>query len=547
MSLMTILTTLVALTPVLAVFIFLVMLRMPAVRAMPISLLLTAVLTILVWQVPPIQVLAASLEGLIIAASILWILFGAMLLLNTLRESGAIDTIRNGFMHITPDRRVQAIIVAWLFGAFLEGAAGFGAPPAITGPLLAALGFPAMAAVMLALVANSSPVSFGAVGTPIIIGVGEGLHTSGGLAPEVQAYLGTQPLEDFLRALAVQGTQIDLLVGTFIPLILVAMLTRFFGENKSWREGLAIWRFALFAGLSFTIPALLVATLFGPEFPSILGGLTGLVIVVTAARHGFLLPEEPWRFGKFQPEPSLPTHLTMRQAWLPYMLVAVLLVLTRLEFLPFKAWLSSFTVGRSEILGTEISAFFAPLYLPGAVFVVVVLLTVFLHHMSRQQVKLALSASAATLAGSAIALGAAVPMVRIFINSGVNSAGLESMPIELANLLAGSISQGWPLVAPIVGALGSFISGSATFSNMMFSLLQFSVAEQAGLSPLVVLAMQVLGANAGNMICVVNVVAAASVVKLLGQEGAIIRLTLGPMLYYALWAGILGLALSLLL
>ena len=182
---MTVLTTLAAVTPILAVFVFLVILRMPAVRAMPISLLLTALVTIAIWQVPLVQVLASSVEGLIIAASILWILFGAILLLNTLRESGAIDTIRNGFMHITPDRRVQAIIVAWLFGAFLEGAAGFGAPAAITGPLLAALGFPALAAVMLALVANSSPVSFGAVGTPIIIGVGEGLHTGGAVDPVV--------------------------------------------------------------------------------------------------------------------------------------------------------------------------------------------------------------------------------------------------------------------------------------------------------------------------------------------------------------------------
>lgn len=544
---MTILTTLVALTPILAVFIFLVMLRMPAVRAMPISLLLTAVLTILVWQVPPVQVLASVFEGLIIAASILWILFGAVLLLNTLREGGAIDTIRNGFMHITPDRRVQAIIVAWLFGAFLEGAAGFGAPAAITGPLLAALGFPALAAVMLALVANSSPVSFGAVGTPILIGVGEGLQTGGAVDPAVAAYLGESSFAEFLQAVGVQAIQIDLLVGSFVPLILVAMLTRFFGENKSWREGLAIWPFALFAGFSFTIPALLVAMFFGPEFPSILGGLVGLVLVVTAARRGFLMPKEPWRFGRHLPEPAVPTHLTMRQAWLPYVLVAVFLVLTRLEFLPFKQWLQTPQIGRSQILGTEIGASFAPFYLPGAVFVAVVLITVFLYHMSRQQIKTALGASAKTLAGSAIALGAAVPMVRIFINSGVNSAGLQSMPIELANLLASSISQGWPVVAPIVGSLGSFISGSATFSNMMFSLLQFSVAEQAGLPPLIIIALQVLGANAGNMICVVNVVAAASVVKLLGQEGAIIRLTLGPSLYYALWAGILGLVLSLLL
>lgn len=544
---MTIPALLAALTPILAVFIFLVILRMPAVRAMPISLLLTALAALLIWQVPAVQVLASVFEGLIIATSILWILFGAVLLLNTLREGGAIDTIRNGFMHITPDRRVQAIIVAWLFGAFLEGAAGFGAPAAITGPLLFALGFPALAAVMLALVANSSPVSFGAVGTPILIGVGEGLQTGGAVDPAVLAAMGGRSYEDFLQAVGVQAIQIDLLVGSFIPLLLVAMLTRFFGENKSWREGLAIWPFALFAGFSFTLPALLVATLFGPEFPSIFGGLVGLVIVVTAARRRFLLPQEPWRFGRHLPEPSLPTNLTMRQAWLPYVLVAVLLVLTRLEFLPFKELLRSFTIGWSQILGTEISAFIEPLYLPGAVFVVVVLITIFLHHLNRQQVKSSVSASARTLAGSAIALGAAVPMVRIFINSGVNTAGLESMPIELAGLLAGSISQGWPVVAPIVGSLGSFISGSATFSNMMFSLLQFSVAEQAGLPPLVILALQVLGANAGNMICVVNVVAAASVVKLLGQEGAIIRLTLGPSLYYALWAGILGLALTLLL
>lgn len=544
---MTVPALLAALTPILTVFIFLVILRMPAVRAMPISLVLTALATLLIWQVPAVQVLASVFEGLIIAASILWILFGAILLLNTLRESGAIDTIRNGFMHISPDRRVQAIIVAWLFGAFLEGAAGFGAPPAITGPLLFALGFPALAAVTMALVANSSPVSFGAVGTPILIGVGEGLKAGSTVDPAVVAYMGGRTYDQFLQAVAVQAIRIDLLVGTFIPLILVAMLTRFFGENKSWREGLAIWPFAIFAGLCFTLPALLVATLFGPEFPSIIGGLVGLAIVVTAARRRFLLPEEPWRFGRHLPEPSLPTHLTMRQAWLPYVLVAVLLVLTRMEFLPFKDWLRSFKVGWANILGTEISAFIEPLYLPGAVFVVVVIATVFLHRLNRQQVRTAVGASARTLVGSAVALGAAVPMVRIFINSGVNSAGLESMPIELASVLAGSLSQGWPVAAPIIGSLGSFISGSATFSNMMFSLLQFSVAEQAGLPPLVILAMQVLGANAGNMICVVNVVAAASVVKLLGQEGAIIRLTLGPMLYYALWAGILGLAISLLL
>jgi lactate permease len=542
---MTILTTLTALTPILAVFIFLVLLRLPAVRAMPISLLLTAVLTMLVWRVPPIQVLAAALEGVIIAASILWIVFGAILLLNTLRESGAIDAIRNGFMHITADRRVQVIIIAWLFGAFIEGAAGFGTPAALCAPLLVALGFPPLAAVALALIANSSPVSFGAVGTPLIIGVGEGLQIGGSVAPAVQTYLGDRSFDSFLRSIAVQAVQIDLLVGSFVPLILVGLLTRFFGEHKSWCEGLAIWPFAIFAGFSFTIPALIVATLVGPEFPSLLGGLIGLMIVTPAAQRGFLLPKQPWDFAEAAPETGFAARLTLRRAWLPYLLVAGLLVLTRLDILPLKEWLQSIQIGWSHILSTEISAAFAPLYLPGTIFVVVVVVTIFLHGMSRDQASSALSRSTRMVMGSAVALGAAVPMVRIFINSGVNEAGLQSMPIELASLMVGLMGQAWPLTAPLVGSLGSFISGSATFSNLMFSLFQFSVAEQVELAPQVVLALQVLGANAGNMICVLNVVAAASVVNLLGQEGAIIRLTLGPMLYYALWAGFLGFALIL--
>jgi lactate permease len=543
---MTLLTTLTALTPILAVFLLLVLLRLPAVRAMPISLALTALLAMAIWRMPPVQVLAAALEGVIIAVSILWIVFGAILLLNTLRESGAIDAIRSGFMHITPDRRVQVIIVAWLFGAFIEGAAGFGTPAALCAPLLVALGFPALAAVTLALIANSSPVSFGAVGTPLLIGVGEGLQVGGSVAPAVQAYLGERSYDAFLRSIAVQSVQIDLLIGSFVPLILVALLTRFFGANRSWREGLAIWPFALFAGFSFTIPALAVATFFGPEFPSLLGGLIGLAIVTPAAQRGFLLPKTSWDFAAVATEPAFSARLSLRRAWLPYLLVAALLVITRLEVLPFKDWLLWLQVGWSQILGTEISASFAPLYLPGTIFVVVVLVTTWVHGMSRQQASNALSRSLKMLAGSAIALGAAVPMVRIFINSGVNGAGLASMPIELAGMMVALMGAAWPLAAPMVGSLGSFISGSATFSNLMFSLFQFSVAEQVGLAPTVVLALQVLGANAGNMICVVNVVAAASVVNLLGQEGPIIRLTLGPMLYYALWAGLLGLMLTML-
>ncbi|MDE2756859.1 MAG: L-lactate permease, partial [Acidobacteriota bacterium] len=135
--------SLLATLPIVAVALLLVLLRWPARRAMPIAYLVTAALGLLVWQVPARQVAAASINGLVVAATLLYIIFGAILLLNTLRQSGAIQAIRSGFTHVTPDRRIQVVIIAWLFGTFIEGAAGFGTPAAIAVPLLVGLGFPA--------------------------------------------------------------------------------------------------------------------------------------------------------------------------------------------------------------------------------------------------------------------------------------------------------------------------------------------------------------------------------------------------------------------
>ncbi|MDG5786234.1 L-lactate permease [Evansella sp. AB-P1] len=548
-------TTFIALTPIISVLLFLVVMRMSAVKAMTISLIATAILAFIYWKVP-FQILAASIiEGIIVGVSILYIVFGAILLLNTLKSSGAIDTIRSSFMGISGDRRVQLIIVSWLFGAFIEGAAGFGTPPAIGAPLLVALGFPPLAAVVLALIADSSPVSFGAVGTPVIVGIEQGLQEGAQVTAIAEPYVAASGgIFVFIREIAAQVMQIDIFVGTFMPLIIVAMLTRFFGENRSWKEGLSIWKFAIFAGLSFTVPAFLVANFLGPEFPSIFGGLIGLVIVIPAVKKGFLLPKEQWDFPKEEywhqgwignlmntddldeEKKKLPLVL----AWIPYLLVGLLLVLTRLEVLPFKQWLRRVQVEWSEILGSSISANLEPFYLPGFVFILVVLCTIVIHRMNKNEALEAFSRSSRSIVGTAITLFTAVPMVRIFINSGMNNSGLESMPLELANTVSTLMGGAWPLVAPIIGALGSFISGSATFSNMMFALFQTSVADQIAVDPRLILSLQVLGANAGNMICVLNVVAAASVVGLVGKEGMIIRMTIVPMLYYAFFSGIVG-------
>jgi lactate permease len=515
-----------ALSPVLAVLLLLVILRLPATRAMPLSLLVTAVSALFIWQMAPVRIAAAVVEGWFVALSILLIVLGAITLLNVLTATSAIEVIRQGFTRLSPDRRVQTVIIAWLFGAFLEGISGFGTPAAIAAPLLMVLGFPPLAAVVMALVAGSSPVSFGAVGTPAIIGVGQGLP---GAPPEL------------VNEIALTTITLDLCLASTLPLLLCAMLTRFFGARRSWREGLAAWPFALFTGFAFTIPAWLTARFLGPEFPSIIGGFTGLALATLFARRGWLTPKTVWTFDGEKPthEPDTANHLTLLQAWFPYLLVALLLIVTRLDALPLKTWLNQVVINSGDLFGTGIRSELRPLYVPGTLFLLVALIAGWLQGGRKTALVQAWHASLMKLIPTAIALLTAIPMVRIFLRSDVNGAGLVAMPMELAELAADTFSGTWPLASPFIGALGSFIASSSTFSNMMFAGFQQAVAQDLQLPVRLVVALQMIGANAGNMISVANVVAAASVVNLTGREGQIIRFTLGPMLLYCALAGLL--------
>ncbi|MFW5454856.1 L-lactate permease [Thioalkalivibrio sulfidiphilus] len=547
-----------ALTPVITVFLFLVILRWPASRAMPLAYGVTALIALLLWGTDWIVVAAATVHGVVTALNILFIVFGAILLLYTLRESGAIIAIRRGFMDISPDRRVQAIIVAWLFGSLIEGASGFGTPAAIAAPLLVAIGFPAMAAVLSALIIQSTPVSFGAVGTPILVGVNTGLSGQA----MVESHIDVPFFPDYLYEIAFNVALLHTLIGFLIPLIMIGMLTRFFGAARSFREGLAAWPFALFAAAAFTLPYLAVAVWLGPEFPSLVGGLIGLMIVVPAARRGFLVPKQVFDFeprARWQPEwvsalQDLPdpvrngAPVTLIQAWIPYLLVAVLLVITRAVD-PVSELLrsSALTLSWPNIFGTSVTTSSQPLYLPGFVLLVVSLLTYALHRMDREPGAYARAwrQSGRTILSASAALLFAVPMVQVFIQSG-QASPYASMPLVLAEGVSLASGEFWPLFSPLIGALGAFVAGSNTISNMMFALFQFATAESIGLDArgaAVVVALQAVGGAAGNMICVHNVVAASATVGLIGREGDLIRKALIPMGYYVLAAGPLGMAL----
>ncbi|AFV84109.1 L-lactate permease [Alteromonas mediterranea] len=551
-----------ALLPILVVGLLLVVLRWPASRAMPFSYITVAALSLFVWQVPTLQVAAATVHGLIVALSLLLIIFGAILLLNTLRESGALKVIRHGFTLISPDRRIQVIVIAWLFGTFIEGSAGFGTPAAVAVPLMVGLGFPPLSAVISGMIIQSTPVSFGALGTPILVGVGKGLMGDPGverfaLAAGYQTLDGQVAWDSFLASIGLKVALVHAAAGTLIPLVVVVVMTRFFGSERSVIAGLRIWKFALFAAFAMTVPYVFVAWLLGPEFPSLIGGLMGLMIVIPSAKHGFLIPKDCWDFppedqwghdwmGTLSVEAVSQNGRSMGliRAWCPYVLVALFLVATRIPTLGLQSILRSpaLTVSWTDIFGTEIDSNIQPLYLPGSIFIFVSLITFFLHAMPRGAYIAAWSRSAKTTLAASIALVFTVPMVQVFIYSAGGARNYDKMPLVLAEGVAVLSGFLWPLFAPLIGGLGAFVAGSNTVSNMMFSLFQFGMGQKIGSDPTWIVALQAVGGAAGNTICVHNVVAASAVAGLAGNEGSVIRKTLPVFLYYAVIAGACGYA-----
>ncbi len=545
---------LVALLPILLALVLMVGLRWPATRAMPLAWLVTAVSAIIVWKMPVGFVIASTLNGFGGAIGVLIIVFGAIIILNTLRDSGGMETINHGFFGLSRDRRVQVIIIGAIFAAFIEGAAGFGTPAAIAAPLLLSLGFPALAAAMVCLILNSFPVTFGAVGTPVWFGL-KYLKTPVEAAIAAHSTGNITDFGMFLKHIGEWSTIFHLPMIFIMPLFVNMMLTRFFGQNKSWTEGLGAWKFSLFASTCFAVPYMATAFLVGVEFPSLIGGLIATALVIIAAKKKFLLPKDEWDFGPQSTwekdwtgaiataeKQEFKAHMSQFMAWLPYILIGLILVLTRISSLPLKAWLNSIQIAIPNIMGYQSVDFsLKPLYLPGTIpFMLVAIITIFLHRMPGKKVAQAWGDSFKLMKNPTIALFFAVAMVEIFKQSAHNTISAPSMPLAMATAAAAMAGHTWPLFASFVGALGAFITGSNTVSDLLFGEFQFATATQLGISHQIVVALQAMGGAAGNMVCIHNIVAASATVGLAGMEGMLIRRNALPLCIYCITAGVMG-------
>jgi len=513
-----------AFLPILLSVVFMTVFSRPAKVVLPIAFLLSAILGFFVWKMPLVTIVAATVYGVLSSVEVLLVIFGAILIMNTQKYSGGMDSINHGFTKISPDNRIQAIIISFMFGSFIEGAAGFGTPAALAAPLLVSLGFPALAAAVVSLICDSSAVSFGAVGTPVSVAVAQVADRAG---------------EGFTESVTFYTAAAHGIMAVFVPLLAVIVMTRVFGPEKSSKPALAVLPFAIFAGLSFAVPYVLIAVIFGYEFPTLLAGLIGLVITVFAAKKKFLIPKKVWKFQESAQTEKNHKHINLFVAWLPYVLIAAVLIITRLPALGIKSIINSnaqgiFLIEIPNLLGVEQLDFSLKwANIPGVIpFVPVAIATIFLHKMPAEKVRAAWGETFRQIGGAAVAIVAGICLVQIMKFSDINTSGLHNMMTIMAEKVAATGKFLFILISPIIGILGSFVSGSNAVSNLLFTNLQFETAQNLGLSQVIITASQIVGGAVGNIICINNIVAACATVGISGREGRIIRINIVPTLIY---------------
>lgn len=520
---------LVAMSAILIPLVLLVIFRMPARYGMTISALAVLSLAAIVWKMDTGAIAASIAQGGHRSLTIVWILLGAVVLLNTLKTTGAMERIKAGFHTISKDMRVQVVLIGLLFVSLLEGLAGFGAPVAIAAPLLVSLGFRPMAAIVLALIGDTIAVAFGAVGTPILVGLSN-----------VPSF--NEP--GFVQAIAQTVTRIDFLTAVLLPTIMVATLVFGFGETKkarSWRAVREVVPWTLMVGALYAVCALFFSHTLPPEFVSIATASVVLVVAMFTAHRNILLEKDAaWKTHRVSAS-RVNTHdtMTLLAAWLPYIFVIVALLATRL-WQPVIDTIAKVNLSWVNIFGYEtISSTWVILASPGSILMIAAVLAFVVKPTSLMRAWDSLKETSRMIRISVMALVPTLIMVQLFINSGINTADLVSMPEYIAQSLANVFGNNWLFASPLLGMLGAFITGSSTVSTLTMAPIQYAIALDAGLSTNLVMAQQVSGAAAGNMVAVHNIVAASTVVGLHHQEGHVIR-RIAPVVILYLLLGVAG-------
>ena len=524
-----------AVTPIILAIVLMVYFKLKSGMSLLAAWGLSAVLSITFWRMNPAHTASYTLLGFLSAIDILLIVFAAIFLLNVLLELKFIKTIGNGFRDITQDRRIQILIIAWLFGSFIEGAAGFGTPGALAAPLLVGLGIPSYLAALAGLIANSAPVLFGAAGTPTTAGFGA-------IAPSIPDMFPSVDPSVFFAQLNTRMALTNIFIGSFVPFMVIASVVARDGKKRGFKDAFNILPLCMFTGLAFTLPSYAVSFL-GPQLPSLVGAFVGLSATILAVKKGFLVPKDVYRFLDdpiITEVHSEKTGISQLMAWSPYALIAVCLVLSRLPWLPFVDIIrnASMTITAHNLFGfTGINWNWMPLNNPGLFpFLPVALLYLFTRNKDGAEVpKKVMIKTLKQLKNAAIALMFGVALVQImrFTNYSNPAGELGAMTTEIATALAAMFGGAYLLVAPFIGMIGGFVAGSNTVSNIMFFPLHLEAAVATGLPAVMVLAAQSMGGAVGSMVSINNVVAVTATTNAIGMERKLLTGVMLPGLLYS--------------
>lgn len=495
-----------ALMPIVGLMIALGVLRIPAYKACTSTLAATMALALLIWKMPGLDMATAALEGAVIGLwPIMIVIVAAIFTYNLAVETKSMETIKTMLSNISTDRRIQVLILAWGFGGFLEAVAGYGTAVAIPASILASLGFDPLFAAVICLVANTVPTAFGAVGIPVTT-----LAKVTGLNVSMLSFHVSLQLVLFI---------------VIVPFILVMMTT------KSIKGMKGVFGITLASGLAFALPQIFVARYLGAELPALIGSLVSMGVTIFLAK----------RLNKNKQVTEEKKRISIREgllAWLPYILIFTFVILSSPLFPGIHEAMthvkSSIQIYSGEGAAPTTLKWIAT---PGTLIILATLIGGRIQGASFQKMFSVLGATMKQLTKSAITVVSIVAMAKIMGYSGM----IASIALVLVRVTGGF----FPALAPMIGMLGTFVTGSDTSSNILFGALQMEVAKSIHVNPYWLAAANTAGATAGKMISPQSIAVATSATGLIGSEGKIFNSTVKFCIGYVSALGILVLAGSL--
>jgi len=453
----------------------------------------------------PVAVAAgAMVEAVFVAATILWIIVPALCIYELQRRTGALEVLQASIGRISDDPRIVVIMVAWFFALFMEGAAAFGSTIALAAPFLVGYGYRPVEAIAIVLVGHAVGASFGALGTPVIP-----MTDATGLSP------------------VTLSAAIGLYHGLLGWLLLGAVM--FYSARALQADGTVAprggWGWTVLAAVLFLAPFYMISRFVGPELSNMVGAAAGgLMFVLLYRTLG-----RPGTLSRVASAPATALKMPVLRAAAPYLILIALVLVTRLippvrEVLSRVVWEWSLF----DIFGAS----FQPLYQPGTLLFAALVLGALVKGARLADVGAAVGQSLRQVAPVSVALVAMLGVSQVMDYARM----IDSLATAAAALAGGS----WPLVAPFVGVLGTFMTGSATASNILFTELQETTAQSLGLPREVVLGVHGFGSGAGNAIALQNIIAGGATVGLSGQEGQVLRRTLPVCLLYTALGGVIA-------